>query len=300
MSLGQPLSPRLDNERDINVAASVSLSRPTAPAVVHEDQLQPPRLALGAETHGLCKDQELMPANRRVSGKPPDTPVRLMQAAHQRRFRTANAWTIAMLQIDQYQKRPLMGTTSTGACSGTQRQAHWSDTASHVLMASGTSALPLLQKGSHPPGEIIERACNSWLKNTEVTDLLVNHRQYGLHVSLEPPVRPPGVTSAWAPGPCLSTGSGLGSRRCSRLPSSVACTPHPAQQVCSCSATHVALPCMHAGLGERLLRTPSSAKSLGDGRGSPASARFRNAKPEHVSPAPLRAAGRSCFGSVLK
>ena len=72
-----------------------------------------------------------------------------------------------------------------------------SDAASHVLMSGGTSALPLRQKAGLPPGvrEILERACNSWLKNTEVTDLLVNHRQYGLHVSLEPPVRPPGKSS---------------------------------------------------------------------------------------------------------
>ncbi len=28
---------------------------------------------------------------------------------------------------------------------------------------------------------------------------------------------------------------------------------------------HIVVPCMHAGLGQRLLRTPSSAKSLGEG-----------------------------------
>ncbi len=66
-----------------------------------------------------------------------------------------------------------------------------------VVMSNGTSALPLQQKAGLPPVvfEILERACSSWLKNTEVTDLLVNHRQYGLHVSLEPPVRPPGKSS---------------------------------------------------------------------------------------------------------
>ena len=80
--------------------------------------------------------------------------------------------------------------------------------ANHVLMTSGTSALPLRQKPGLPPGvrEILERACNSWLKNTEVTDLLVNHRQYGLHVSMEPPVRPPGKPSAWEAGSCNLTG----------------------------------------------------------------------------------------------
>ena len=65
-------------------------------------------------------------------------------------------------------------------------------------MAGATSALPLQQKPGLPPGvrEVLDRCCNSWLKNTEVTDLLVNHRQYGLHVSLEPPVRPPGEITA--------------------------------------------------------------------------------------------------------
>jgi len=177
-----------------------------------------------------------------------------------------------------------MGTTPTRACP-VIRALTGGDTASHVVMASGTSALPLRQKaGLGPPVcETLDRARNSWLKNTEVTDLLVNHRQYGLHVSLEPPVRPPGMTSAWAFGPCLMHTLRPCPHRCSRLPSSVACTPHPAQQVCSCNAKRTPLPCMHAGLGQRLVRTPSSAKSLGDGRGSPASARFRNAKPELVS-----------------
>ena len=97
--------------------------------------------------------------------------------------------------------------------------SHRTDTSSHVLMASGTSALPLRQKPGLPPGvlEILSRCSSSWLKNTEVTDLLVNHRQYGLHVSLEPPVRPPGMVSAWATGPCVMHGSSPISLCCSRL-----------------------------------------------------------------------------------
>lgn len=46
--------------------------------------------------------------------------------------------------------------------------------------------------------DILRRAQTIWLKNPEVCDLLVNHRQYGLNVSVHSPVRPPG---AFAVGP---------------------------------------------------------------------------------------------------
>ena len=39
---------------------------------------------------------------------------------------------------------------------------------------------------------MLQRAERNWLKNTEVCDLLVNHKEYGLNVCVDPPVRPPG------------------------------------------------------------------------------------------------------------
>ena len=82
-------------------------------------------------------------------------------------------------------------------------------------MTNGTNgALPLRQEAGLPSGviDILHRACTSWLKNTEVTDLLVNHRQYGLHVSLEPPVRPPGKSSDWGSVACGLNSSGVTER----------------------------------------------------------------------------------------
>ena len=40
--------------------------------------------------------------------------------------------------------------------------------------------------------EVLLKAKTSWLKNTEVCDVLENYVEYGLPVSREPPSRPPG------------------------------------------------------------------------------------------------------------
>ena len=40
--------------------------------------------------------------------------------------------------------------------------------------------------------EILRKANRSWLKNTEVTDLLLNYVAYNLPISRDPPHQPPG------------------------------------------------------------------------------------------------------------
>lgn len=45
---------------------------------------------------------------------------------------------------------------------------------------------------SHSAKQAIIRAKTSWLKNTEVMDLLVHHQEYRLPISSDPPNRPAG------------------------------------------------------------------------------------------------------------
>jgi CG-1 domain len=40
--------------------------------------------------------------------------------------------------------------------------------------------------------EVLARAKDGWLKNTEVYELLQNYKRYGLKISKDPPLRPPG------------------------------------------------------------------------------------------------------------
>ena len=46
--------------------------------------------------------------------------------------------------------------------------------------------------------EVLLKAKSSWLKNTEVCDVLENYVEYGLPVSREPPSRPPGMASCYS------------------------------------------------------------------------------------------------------
>ena len=40
--------------------------------------------------------------------------------------------------------------------------------------------------------EILEKGKRTWLKNTEVCDMLINHAASNLRVAREPPCQPPG------------------------------------------------------------------------------------------------------------
>lgn len=40
--------------------------------------------------------------------------------------------------------------------------------------------------------DILEKGKRSWLKNTEVCDMLLNHNEFNLRVAKEPPRQPPG------------------------------------------------------------------------------------------------------------
>ena len=63
----------------------------------------------------------------------------------------------------------------------------------YQLQESEQDTLPPATKSA------ISRAKTSWLKNTEVVDLLLNHQKYRLPVSSDPPNKPAGRHTSFAP-----------------------------------------------------------------------------------------------------
>ena len=55
--------------------------------------------------------------------------------------------------------------------------------------------------------DILEKGKRSWLKNTEVCDMLINYAAFNLRVAREPPCKPPGSQQAYlhkTPSQCNS------------------------------------------------------------------------------------------------
>ena len=65
-----------------------------------------------------------------------------------------------------------------------------------------TSLSPENPKFPQKVREILLKAQNAWLKNTEVCDLLLHYSDYNLPVARDPPNLPPGMGSAACVSSC--------------------------------------------------------------------------------------------------
>ena len=80
------------------------------------------------------------------------------------------------------------------------------EVASLPLASTAARAMPVFQLQDRQGESLsdiaktaISRAKTSWLKNTEVVDLLINHQKYHLPVSSDPPNKPAGERPLFAP-----------------------------------------------------------------------------------------------------